>query len=128
MEEQLNNLKTNAFITLFNWSGLGENAGTFYTIVSNDGNAYFYHNYTHDLLVLRENNISKEGLSEAIPMGEDKMDELVNFINANIVGNEFSNEDRRDSLHSVTINYNGSIYFIKNDLNIFYKIKEIINK
>ena len=128
MEEKLNLLKTNAFITLFRWSELGETAGTFYTIVSNDGNTYFYHNYAHETAALRENNISKEGLSDAIPISQDKINELVNFINDNVIGKEFSNEDRNDSLHSVTINYNGSIYFIKNDLSIYYKIKEIISK
>lgn len=128
MEERLNLLKTNAFITLFRWTRLGETAGSFYTIVTNDGNAYFYHNYTHETAKLRESNISKEGLSEAFPMGEDKINELVSFINDNVIGKEYSNEDKEDSLHSVTINYNGSIYFIKNDLNVFYKLKEIIDK
>ena len=116
MEEKLNILKTNAFITLFRWSRLGETAGSFYTIVSNDGNAYFYHNYTHETAKLRESN------------REEKINELINFINDNVIGKDYSNEDKEDSLHSVTINYNGSIYFIKNDLNVFYKLKEIIDK
>ena len=61
-------------------------------------------------------------------MTQEKINEMVSFINDNVIGKEYSNEDKEDSLHSVTINYNGSIYFIKNDLNVFYKLKEIIDK
>ena len=128
MEEKLNLLKSNAFLTLFRWSEIGNNAGSFYTIVSNGGNAYYYHNYTYETASLRENNISKEGISDAVPMGQEKINELVAFINENIVGHEFSNEDKEGSLHSVTINSNGNVCFIKNDLNIYYKLKEIIDK
>ncbi len=128
MEEKLNLLKSNAFITLFRWNEIGNNAGSFYTIVCNDGNAYYYHNYTHETAALRENNISKEGFSEPIPMGNERINALVAFINENIIGKEFSNEDREGSLYSVTINYNGNVCFIKNDLNVYYKMKEIIEK
>ena len=128
MEEKLNLLKSNAFLTLFRWSEIGNNAGSFYTIVCNDGNAYYYHNYTHETAALRENNISKEGFSEPIPMGNERINALVAFINENIIGKEFSNEDREGSLYSVTINYNGNVCFIKNDLNVYYKMKEIIEK
>ncbi len=128
MEEKLSLLKSNAFITLFRWSEIGQNAGSFYTIVTNDGNVYYYHNYTYETSKLKESGVSKEGLSEAIALGQEKINELVSFINENVIGVEFSNEDKNGSLHSVTINYNGNVYFIKNDLNVFYKIKEILDK
>ena len=116
MEEQLEKLRSNRLLEVYNLSMLSSSPGKSGMILTTDRKLYTYHKFAQLDSTLKKRGIPLEDITMEKELGEEEYQEVIRFITDKIVGKELKSVPLRDSLYAVYCDYEGKSYASVNEI------------
>lgn len=126
MQEKLKKLKNNSLLEVSHWWGLFE-SGHSGTIITQDKKLYTYTFYHRLTPFLEDNNIPLEYISKGKQLTKIEYQQIINFIEKEIIGKKFKCMCIRDAGYSVRGTYKGKEFNISNNID-YGEEKGLYNK
>ena len=125
MIKKLDELREKKFLEISSWAGLSSMPGTESIIVTKDKKIYYYHNYHHVPIYLKD-KVKLEDISKGKVLDDKIYSKLVNYVENNIIGKDFEDIMIFDAGWRVSGNLNNNNFNICNHLDIYNDLRGII--
>lgn len=122
MEEKIKELEKNAILKISHWWGL-KNSGYAGTLITSDKKLYVYQYYHKIPEELKNGNF----ITMKKELTNEEFEKIINFIETDL-SKDYENKRIFDSGYNITVNYKETKKIINNNIELYQKAEQIINK
>ena len=120
IKERIKELTKGEIISISNWWGLGSNPGYGGIIVKSNKEIYRYY------VLIRDSQ--KSYIKKIKDLSDDEYKKITDFIENEIIDKDFEDNRMLDAGWTVEVNYGGISKKIKNNLEIYDRLKKLLEE